>query len=299
MHTTKGSALSSVRQILKRYLRVILGVALLAALLSQIQWDSLMRAVTAVNGGFFTLAVVIAGLANLVCAFRWARIANLLGVQLSKDSAVNIYFRGVAANTILPGGIIGGDLYRSVVLCRYGATKLRAAAIVFLDRVSGLWALSLFSLLAIGILFLSGPPDFSSNKIGMVLYASFLITGGLLPLSLIFVKKTEFSVLRKTLIFSWLSASFSVASFYLCLLSVGVEVSLLSVFIVSTGVFLGASLPASIGGFGSRELASVFFLSFFGVTVEESFLASVLFGLTGSIQGAIAIVLDRAVKTKR
>lgn len=287
-----------MRPILKRYLRGVLGAALLAALLFQVQWNSMINTATAVDWGLFSLAVFFAFLSNLVCSFRWAKIANILGIQLSNSRAITLYFRGVAANTILPGGIIGGDLYRTVALTQQGGTKLGAAGTVFLDRVSGLWGLSLLSVFAVSIVLsfeMLGP---NSNKTAMVFYAIFLCAGALSPLVLASIKKIKFSVLKKTLVFSVLASALSVTAFYLCLLAVGAKLSLLSVFIVSTGIFLGAALPASIGGFGSREIASVFFLSFFSIAVEESFLASMLFGVAALIQGIVSVLLERALSPK-
>lgn len=287
-----------MRPILKRYLRGVLGAALLAVLLFQVQWNIVVNTATSVAWGLFFLAVIFAFLSNLVCSFRWAKIANMLGIQLSNSRAITLYFRGVAANTILPGGIIGGDLYRTVVLTQKGGSKLGAAATVFLDRVSGFWGLSLLSAFAVSIVLSFEMLGQNSNKTAVVFYALFLCAGALSPLVLVCIKKIEFSVLKKTLVFSALASALSVTAFYLCLLAVGAELSLLSVFIVSTGIFLGAALPASIGGFGSREIASVFFLSFFSIAVEEGFLASILFGLAASIQGGVSVLLERALSPK-
>ena len=298
MYESQNRVRALLQPILKRYLRGVLGVVLLAALLFQVQWNSMTNAVTSVNWWLFSLALLLACFSNLVCSFRWAKITNILGTQLSNHRAITLYFRGVAANTILPGGIIGGDLYRVVALTQKGSTKFSATASVFLDRISGLWGLSLLSLLTIAIVLpfeMLGP---NVNKKAVVVYAGLLCVGALIPVALAATKRTEFLVLQKTIVFSAVASTLSATTFYLCLLAAGGDLSLSSVFIVSTGVFLGATLPASIGGFGSREVASVFFLSFFEIATEKSFLASILFGLTATIQGGISIFLDPVLSPK-
>ena len=79
--------------------------------------------------------------------------------------------------------------------------------------------------------------------------------------------------------------------FFCCLKAFGVDFSTLAVAILCTGIFLGSAVPASIGGFGSREIISVFLLASFGIQAEVAFLAAVLFGLIDVAQGIFALPL--------
>jgi len=81
----------------------------------------------------------------------------------------------------------------------------------------------------------------------------------------------------------------------------GLRVDVLAIAALCAGIFLGAVVPASIGGFGSREVASLFFLSTLGVGVESAFLISVLFGLLATAQGLLfllTLIKQGSLKTK-
>jgi len=49
--------------------------------------------------------LILASLANLTCALRWKAIVVELGQPLTSSSAIVLYFQGVTANTVLPGGL--------------------------------------------------------------------------------------------------------------------------------------------------------------------------------------------------
>jgi uncharacterized membrane protein YbhN (UPF0104 family) len=84
----------------------------------------------------------------LVCGLRWRKIVTQLGQPLEKRLALNLYFQGITANTVLPGGIIGGDIWRIFGLSTLGMSKKIATQSVVMDRAIGFWALSTISLAA-------------------------------------------------------------------------------------------------------------------------------------------------------
>ena len=69
-------------------------------------------------------------------------------------------------------------------------------------------------------------------------------------------------------------------SFYLCSSAVGLEVSLLTIFSLSLFIIIPSLLPFSILGFGPREAGVISIFYFYGIGIEESFISSLLFGLT-------------------
>lgn len=275
---------------LKRFVKPALGLGLVALLLSQLQPAELVATLKSTDWQWALLGLVLACLANLACSLRWRKIVVQLGQPLEKSSALQLYFQGIAANTVLPGGIIGGDIWRVLGLAKMGMSKTSATQSVVLDRAIGFWALSTLALLALLIQFVSG--QIASIQAPQVLAAAYVMALLAMSLSpgLLWWMKAKW--VRGMLVPASISVGsqlLTITAFLCCLTAVGAEFSSLAVATLCAGIFLGAVVPASIGGFGSRELASVFFLAGLGISPEAAFLASVLFGLTATAQGLLAL----------
>ncbi len=96
-------------------------------------------------------------------------------------------------------------------------------------------------------------------------------------------------ILKKTLLISVAVQVAGATTFWLCLQSVGIDTSWWLLTALCGGVFLSGILPASLGGFGARELAAVAFITPFGFSKEGVLAGSVLFGLTATIQGVMGL----------
>jgi len=234
--------------------------------------------------------LILASLANLTCALRWKAIVVELGQPLTSSSAIVLYFQGVTANTVLPGGIIGGDVWRTLGLSRLGMARLVAAQSVLLDRASGFWSLSFLALSAFLLLQVMGQGlAISASEALQILYGAGILIMSLSPLALWRISPKLLHAALSSAGISVLSQALTIAAFCCCLLAVQAQFSLLTVVLLCAGIFLAAVIPASIGGFGSRELASVFFLTAIGVQAEAAFLGSVLLGLTATAQGLLSL----------
>ena len=78
---------------------------------------------------------------NVVSAWRWRALARWLGAEMRWPDALRWYFQAIGLNALLPGAVVGGDVYRAVVLQRTGQGKAASSLSVLLDRLSGLWML--------------------------------------------------------------------------------------------------------------------------------------------------------------
>ena len=275
---------------LKRFVKPALGLGLVALLLSQLQPAELVATLKSTDWQWALLGLVLACLANLACSLRWRKIVVQLGQPLEKSSALQLYFQGITANTVLPGGIIGGDIWRVLGLAKMGMSKTSATQSVVLDRAIGFWALSTLALLALLIQFVSGQvASIQAPQVLAAAYVMALLAMSLSPGLLWWMKAKWVRGMLVPASISVGSQLLTITAFLCCLAAVGAEFSSLAVAILCAGIFLGAVVPASIGGFGSRELASVFFLAGLGISPEAAFLASVLFGLTATAQGLLAL----------
>ena len=97
----------------KALLRGLLGLALLAAVLALADPSRVLAQLRQSHIGWL-LAGLAAGIAsNLVSALRWRALARWLGAEVSVRDATRWYFQAIGLNALLPGAVVGGDVYRA------------------------------------------------------------------------------------------------------------------------------------------------------------------------------------------
>ena len=313
---------------MRRLFKPTLGVLLLIALFHSVGWSEVAASLLQTQVGWLVAALLFAVLANLVCVLRWRAIAGRMDLDAPYRRMASLYFQGVFANSILPGGIVGGDVWRSMGLAQTAcktATPERqslAAATVFLDRAAGFWGLALLSLLALGALavqwrsgqaadtnMLSNATLFGAmgyaQTLAALLVLPWLAAGVGAPLISRFAAQTgrwqgkievmlqlarSTPLLVKTLPHTAVSQSLGILAFGCALKAVGVPIDALTLAAVSAGIFLAGALPAAIGGFGARELGAIAFLTPLGYAAGDVMAGSILFGLTATLQGLLGLV---------
>ena len=305
-----------------RFLKPLLGLALLAGLVSLTDTTALTTTFLQADLKLFVLALVLAIAANLICVYRWQVVCAQLGVRASYPYLLSAYAQGISANSVLPGGIVGGDAWRSLAIAKSvdQGNKHQSVLTVLLDRVSGFWGLTWLSLAAGLVALLTSAPGTSATvPAGHMWFDSALGQAYLLALLLIgvaplvgrlihlgWLRRYEavhqnkwlqvvtqiinaFPVLIRTLAHSFLVQVITVSAFWLCLASVGVSLSWWLLAALCGGVFLSGILPVALGGFGARELGAIAFITPFGYSKEGVLAGSVLFGLTATIQGLLSL----------
>jgi uncharacterized membrane protein YbhN (UPF0104 family) len=304
-----------------RFLKPLLGAALLVGLVSLTDLQALLGHFQKADIGLFALALLLAITANLLCVKRWQILAGRLGISASYPTLLVAYVQGITANSVLPGGILGGDAWRSLALSKQATEGDRHQAVVsvLLDRVSGFWGLTWLSLLAglvaSGVLAgLSANPDPNQSwldgpvgqtyLLALVLITAAPFVGRLVHMS--WLKQYEavnpskilqsmirvinaLPLLLRTLPHSFVVQLLTATAFWLCLLSVQISVPWWLLTALCGGVFLSGVLPAALGGFGARELGAVAFITPFGFSKEGVLAGSILFGLTATIQGLLGL----------
>jgi len=130
-----------VKRVRKALLRGLLGLAVLGAVLALAD-PARVAAQLGRAQPLWLAAGLAAGIAsNLVSALRWRALARWLGADVSVRDACRWYFQAIGLNALLPGAVVGGDVYRAVVLRRAGQDTAASGWSVVLDRTSGLWML--------------------------------------------------------------------------------------------------------------------------------------------------------------
>ncbi|WP_051248614.1 lysylphosphatidylglycerol synthase transmembrane domain-containing protein [Acidovorax sp. JHL-9] len=295
--------MKSSRKIL---LRALLGLALLGAVLALADPRRVLASLGQAHPGWLLAGLAAAIASNLVSALRWRALARWLGADMGVRDAIRWYFQAIGLNALLPGAVVGGDLYRAVVLRRTGQDAVASSWSVVLDRVSGLWMLC-----AIGGLGAAASADTLGAALGLApaLLRGVALCGTALWLVLPWCLP---ALLRHGANWSWLAPLRTAAlrpDFQRQLgrqaLASGAVQVLSAVALAAGGlalgiqlpptawawaiapVFLMAALPVSVGGWGTREAAAVAALAPFGVAVPAAVGAAMLYGVYGLVQGAL------------
>ena len=289
----------------KALLRGLLGGALLVAVIALADPARVLAQLRQAHVGWLLAGLAAAVASNVVSALRWRALARWLGADVSVRDASRWYFQAIGLNALLPGAVLGGDLYRAVVLRRAGQATLASSWSVVLDRVSGLWMLC-----AIG-------------GIGAALYADVLAPWLRLPagvFTLLMLAGTALWLMLPWVLpallryggVRWLaplraaaerpdfnrqmgwqalaSAAVQVLSAAALAgggLALGVQLPLAAWAFAIAPVFLMAALPVSVGGWGTREAATVAALAPFGVAAAAAVGVGVIYGLYALVQGAM------------
>lgn len=303
----------------RRRLKAALRWGAAAALLSLILWlagpQKLLRTLAGVDPVYFLGALLLSIASNLVSAMRWAHLARMLDLHAPTGQLIVFYARGITANSILPGATLSGDMLRSYQLHRMGNSLLTSGISVLFDRVSGLWVLTLMSLLA-AVLAWSGGETLSGplwDKSLMV--AGVLAVGIVLPFSFALgrwwrwlpIKKlvsvidqsveAMHALLRSRAALVRLAALsvgvqiLSMAALWLCGFAAGLHVSFVTIAVLAAPIFIMAAVPAGLGGWGTRELAAILLFGALGYSADLAATTGILYGLCGLAQAILAVPL--------
>lgn len=136
------------KQTVMPWLKPMAGIALLVSMVVVVDHRLLAEQLARARWDWLLAAVVAALLANALCAYRWQQIARAMRLQRTETISLwawfKLYLQGVSVNSVLPGGIIGGDVWRASQFKPLAAS----GQAVFFERLSGLWGLFCLSALA-------------------------------------------------------------------------------------------------------------------------------------------------------
>ena len=289
----------------KALLRGLLGGALLVAVIALADPARVLAQLRQAHVGWLLAGLAAAVASNVVSALRWRALARWLGADVSVRDATRWYFQAIGLNALLPGAVLGGDVYRAVVLRRAGQDTLASSWSVVLDRVSGLWMLcaigGLGAALCADVL---APwlrlPAAAFAALMLAVTALWLDTPWTLPALLrrwgvrwlaplrAAAQRPDFN--RQMGWQALASAAVQVLSAAALAgggLALGVQLPLAAWAFAIAPVFLMAALPVSVGGWGTREAAAVASLAPFGVAAPAAVGVGVIYGLYQLAQGAM------------
>jgi glycosyltransferase 2 family protein len=224
-------------------------------------------------------AVLIAGVENFIGLLRWRIFLRLVGIELPFWESARLFYFGLFCNFILVGAV-GGDSVKVLVLIGQGYRKSAAVFSVLLDRLSGVAALVLTS-----VIFISWHYDWlvQSRAVSGLIQFVFIYLGVVvffLALSFVAARTGFAENSPKWLPFrerldqlcrmywlmlgKWRSTLFAAglsclmllgyfAVFFAAMRAFDLELSLGQVFAFMPAVDIITAMPISLGGVGVRE----------------------------------------------
>lgn len=127
-------------------LRMVVSAALLAILVSRIDFDGALPKHRHLSTlAFFAAAVLTATIGIVLSAWRWQRVLAAFGTPVPLRSLTGHYFAGQFVGNVLPS-TIGGDVLRISRSSKNIGSSETAFAAVALERLSGFVALPLICL---------------------------------------------------------------------------------------------------------------------------------------------------------
>ena len=303
----------------KALLRGLAGVALLGAVVALADPARVLGRLRDADPLWLLVGLLAAIASNLVSALRWRALARWLGADMSVRDACHWYFQAIGLNVLLPGAVVGGDIYRAVVLKRAGQDTLASSWSVILDRVSGLWMLCAIGGLGAAacapqLAPLLKIPATPFRWLAVVASVLWLLLPWCLPWLLRHGARGWLAPLKGAV----QRPDFNAQIAWQALASAGVQV--LSAAALAAGalslhisqpvavwafaiapIFLMAALPVSVGGWGTREAAAAAALAPFGVVPAAAVGVGLLYGVFALAQGALgalAFGLPRSAESR-
>lgn len=265
----------------------------------------------------FTLAVVF------VSALKWFYLSKAAGLNNSLRELFCYFIIGRYFNLILPSSI-GGDLVRIHLQGQSQNNKAASAAIVFIDRLTGLmtlvllvalvaifythtlsdnWAIIalIFSLSCIAILLFVMLNQKSHTKISLAINKYPKLTPFVNKYHKFRVNVLQFKTKPHALLFAFfLSIAFyatAIINVWLCALVFDSTLSLYTFCLAVPIIMLIMNLPISIGNVGLLEFSHILILGLFGISSSVALSAVLLIRLKSLVVAVLGWLLYSIVDT--
>lgn len=294
--------------------RALGGLAVLATLVWWVGTGPFLAGLRLIDGPALAAALAIGLVTTVCCAWRWALVADGLGVRLPLASAVAYCYRAVFLNSTLPGGVLG-DVHRAVRHGRDAGDVSRGIRAVVWERAAGQvvqLVVAVVVLLALpspvrpylpaatGALLVAGiglillaraaPRSGPSRWARALRTAVADVRGGLLA------RRTWCGVL----VASAVVVAGHLATFVVAARTAGADAPLSRLVPLTLLALLAMGLPANVAGFGPREGVAAWAFGAAGLTAAQGVATATVYGalvLVASLPGA-AVLVVRAYRVR-
>lgn len=303
-------------------IKTIVSIGLLALVFSCVDLNQAWNRLQHLSWSFIVFALLFYTSLQWLSCLRWQVVLHSTAHFVPMRSLLSSYFAGMFLNIFLPGAL-GGDVYRIYRVAQKTKDSEVALVSVFLERFTGLAALSALALLGLPPAFrLVGRWDIIllfMTCVGMLVGAVLLISSPRLliwaepwllkfrlsqvaaRLAKIQILLRKFAQHRQDLALSMgLSLLLQLAIVYyhyLVAQQLKIPISYLELLVFIPIIVVVTLLPISLGGLGLKEGLWVYLFNRIGLTVEQALLLSLTITALSwllSLPGAVILLLDSA-----
>lgn len=273
------------KKLLFTVFKILISVLLLYFIIQKIDLVEIRNTLRHIHLGYFLWALILFTVSKFIAALRLNQYLHHSQIPLTHRTNVKLYALGMFYNLFLPGGI-GGDAYKGFVIQQhFDITGKKIAALLLLDRISGMVALLVLALLI------------SAGISWSILPAIQWLAPCCIPIGL-----GIYYVFHQKIFPSWI-ALFTPSLIY----SLGVQLAQLGSvlfilkaldiqdqYLIYLLLFLLSSivtiLPLTIGGIGAREVTFYFGAEWFQIQTASAISISVLFFIITALVSLVGII---------
>ncbi|MFQ5601676.1 MAG: YbhN family protein [bacterium] len=139
-----------LKGVLKFAFKLLISASLIFFLVSKTNLHEIGRSMKSANMLLIGLSFLLHGIGYFSSSYRWQLLLRAQGFRVPVGYLVRSYAVAMFFNNLLPS-TIGGDGYRAIDTARCDIPKLKALAIVIVERFLGLFALMIFAMLALAL----------------------------------------------------------------------------------------------------------------------------------------------------
>jgi glycosyltransferase 2 family protein len=274
-----------IKKIAQLIVKITVTLLCLYFVYRKIDIQQLQKEFKDINVFYLFPAILFFIISKIISSFRLNTFFRETGMVLKEKINLKLYWLGMFYNLFLPGGI-GGDGYKVYLLQKYFKVNVKKIiAAVFIDRVSGVLALTSSALLFAA---------FIKTGIPLLVKLSFLIFIPLMYFIYRWILKKWFADFFK------INTSTNLQAFYvqlmqmICVIFILLSLNIhhhfpdyLLIFLVSSVV---AVLPLTIGGVGAREVVFLYGAKILLLDIQTSIAVSLLFFLITALVSLWGVV---------
>lgn len=290
-------------------LQATLSVVLIIVVIAQAGLGSMLEKLTEVKLAIFLGGLGVVLVQTVIAAVRWHLILTGLEIFVTRSISTRAYLGSMFFNQLLPASF-GGDVFKFLRVRRIGCRRAQAFVAVLCERVFSVLAIVLMVAPALIILAKRNQHNVFDLSITLILGIVVAIILALhierLPqrlqhwqviqpvVSVTGILKAQLKNVRFSLgviALSLLIQSMTVMYVVVMVLSLESGSDAYTAAAMVPFIFLAASLPVSLAGWGIREGAMVYGLSFANVSSSTALAVSIVLGLhlflVGLLGGAV------------
>lgn len=301
--------------------KIILSVLILTILFYKTDVNKFYAIMKGADMQIFFFAFFLFIVAQTISTYRWKMLLHTEKMNVHFYNLVGYYFIGMFFNLFMPT-IVGGDVVRGYYLYKKSNMGSESAASIFVERLSGF-----FALMVIGLLSLIIGYSYINDKPVIVILLAFITLGFFAFLLLIaskgvrdrvnnFIKDGRLEWVRQKLkgisesikryrnhkevvirvvLLSFLVQMIGIFIFYFISKSLSFNVSLAYFFLFVPIITVISMAPVTFGGLGVREFLAIFLFHKVGLGTTEALSLSLLWfsiSVIASIFGGVIFLFS-------